>query len=138
MTLTAPVVETREVRAGTPVGYGESWSAPRHTALGLLPLGYADGLPRHASTRAKVLVRGRRRPVVGQISMDMTVVDLGEPVCPGEVATVFGPGDQGEPTAADWAAWAGTIEHEIVTGMGRRLRRTVLGAAGRPALRSLR
>jgi alanine racemase len=139
MTLTAPVVETRDVRAGTPVGYGESWSAPRATTLGLLPLGYADGLPRLASGRAEVLVRGRRRRVVGQISMDMAVVDLGaESVSPGEVATVFGPGDAGEPTVAEWAAWAGTIEHEIVTGLGRRLRRSVTVPAGRPVLRSLR
>ncbi|MBX6357049.1 MAG: alanine racemase [Micromonosporaceae bacterium] len=139
MTLTAPVIETRQVRAGTPVGYGASWSAPRATTLGLLPLGYADGLPRHASGRAEVLIRGRRRPVVGQISMDMTVIDLGdEPVHPGEVATVFGPGDAGEPTAAEWAAWAATIEHDIVTGLGQRLHRRVAAAAGRPVLRSLR
>jgi alanine racemase len=130
MTLTAPVVETRQVRAGTPVGYGHSWSAPRATTLGLLPLGYADGLPRRASGRAEVLVRGRRCPVVGRISMDMTVVDLGDaPVDPGEVVTVFGPGDAGEPTVAEWADWAGTIEHEIVTGLGRRLRRTAISAA---------
>jgi alanine racemase len=144
MRLTAPVVETRDVRAGTPVGYGQTWSAPRATTLGLLPLGYADGLPRLASGRAEVLVRGRRRPVVGRISMDMAVVDLGhEPVRPGELVTVFGPGDAGEPTVAEWAAWAETIEHDIVTGLGRRLRRTVTAAAaGRlalaPALGSLR
>jgi alanine racemase len=126
MTLTAPVIEVREVRAGTPVGYGQGWTTPRPTTLGLLPLGYADGLPRHASGRAEVLVTGRRRPLVGQISMDMSVVDLGdEPVRPGEVVTVFGPGDEGEPTVAEWAAWAGTIEHEIVTGLGRRLHRRV-------------
>ena len=62
--------------------------------------------------------------------MDMTVVDLGDaPVDPGEVVTVFGPGDAGEPTVAEWADWAGTIEHEIVTGLGRRLRRTAISAA---------
>jgi alanine racemase len=134
MTLTAPVVETREVPAGTPVGYGQSWSAPRATTLGLLPLGYADGLPRRASGCAEVLVRGRRRRLVGQISMDMSVVDLGdEPVRPGEVVTVFGPGDEGEPTVAEWADWGGTIDHEIVTGLGPRLHRRVT-----PLLRSVR
>lgn len=130
LTLTAPVVSVRRVRAGTPVGYGHTWTATAATHLGLLPLGYADGLPRSASGpdgRAEVLIRGRRRRVVGLISMDQAVVDLGDDaVAPGEVATVFGPGDDGEPTAADWAAWAGTIEHEIVTGVGRRVaRRTV-------------
>ena len=114
--------------AGTPVGYGDSWRAPYPTTLALLPVGYADGLPRAASGRAEVLLRGRRRPVVGVISMDQVVVDVGDDhVDLGEVATVFGPGRSGEPTAAEWAAWAGTIEHEIVTGIGARVR-PVIGA----------
>jgi alanine racemase len=124
MTLTAPVVSVRDVPAGTPVGYGHTWVAGRATRLALLPLGYADGLPRSASGRAEVLVRGCRRPVVGTISMDQVVVDVGTlPVRAGEVATVFGPGDAGEPTAAEWALWSGTIEHEIVTGIGARVSR---------------
>jgi alanine racemase len=139
MTLPAPVVSVRRVRAGTTVGYGHTWTAPGVTHLGLLPLGYADGLPRAASGRAEVLVRGRRRPVVGRLSMDQVVVDLGadaDAVEPGEIVTVFGPGDAGEPTVAEWAAWAGTIEHEIVTGIGRRVHRGV--RAPRPVtLRSL-
>lgn len=124
MTLTAPVVSVREVRAGTAVGYGHTWVAPRATRLALLPLGYADGLPRVASGRAEVLLAGRRCPVVGLVSMDQVVVDVGpRPVAVGDVATVFGPGDAGEPTVADWADWSGTIEHEIVTGIGGRVRR---------------
>ncbi|MBM7791272.1 alanine racemase [Tenggerimyces flavus] len=126
MTLQAPVVTVRRVRAGTPVGYGHTWTAPAATYLGLLPLGYADGLPLSASGTAHVALRGRRHPVVGRISMDQLVVDLGDdPVLPGEVATVFGPGDAGEPTVAEWATWAGTIEHEIVTRIGSRVRRRV-------------
>ncbi len=125
MTLSAPLVAVRRVRAGTSVGYGHTWSAPTATWLGLVPLGYADGLPRAASGAAEVLVRGRRRPVVGRISMDQTVVDLGDaPTGVGETVTVFGPGDAGEPTVAAWADWAGTIPHEIVTGLGRRVPRT--------------
>jgi len=123
LTLTAPLVSVRRVHAGTPVGYGHAWTAPESTELGLLPLGYADGLPRAASGRAEVLVRGRRRPLVGRISMDMAVVDLGQDGAEaGDRVTVFGPGADGEPTTAEWAAWAGTIEHEIVTGLGPRLR----------------
>lgn len=135
MTLTAPVVQVRRVRGGTPVGYGHTYRTPAATHLGLVPLGYADGLPRLASGRAEVLVRGRRRAVVGRISMDQLVVDLGErPVDVGETVTVFGPGDAGEPTVAEWAAWSETIEHEIVTGIGARVPRRI----GRPAhLRSL-
>jgi alanine racemase len=139
MTLTAPVVTVRRVRTGTAVGYGHTHTTDRSTYLGLLPLGYADGLPRAASGRAEVMVGGRRRPVVGRISMDQVVVDLGDdPVPPGEPVTVFGPGDAGEPTVADWAAWAETIEHEIVTGFGSRVRRRSLHVVPRTShLRSL-
>lgn len=135
-TLTAPLVTVRDVRGGTGVGYGHAWVAPRSTRLGLLPLGYADGLPRTASGRAEVLVAGVRRPLVGRLSMDMAVVDLGDLTVPlGAAATVLGPGDAGEPTLRDWADWSDTLEHEIVTGLGSRLARVV-----RPAttLRSLR
>jgi alanine racemase len=131
LTLTVPVVAVRRVRAGSPVGYGHSWTAPADTTLGLLPAGYADGLPRAASGQAEVMVRGRRCPVAGLISMDQTVVDLrGQQVHLGEKVTLFGPGTSGEPTVADWAAWAGTIEHEIVTGIGARVGRRVTGACG--------
>jgi alanine racemase len=130
MTLTAPVVQVRRVRAGTPVGYGHAHRTAAATHLGLVPLGYADGLPRLASGRAEVQVRGVRRPVVGRISMDQLVVDLGSRgVDPGETVTVFGPGAAGEPTVADWAAWAGTIEHEIVTGIGSRVERRTVAVA---------
>jgi alanine racemase len=124
MTLTAPVVTVRWVRAGTAVGYGHTWVAPAATHLASIALGYADGLPRGASGHAEVSVRSRRRRIVGRISMDQAVIDVGdEPVSPGETVTVFGPGEHGEPTVSDWAAWAGTIEHEIVTGIGARVRR---------------
>jgi alanine racemase len=130
LTLTAPVVAVRRVREGSPVGYGHCWAAPADTTLGLLPVGYADGLPRAASGHAEIMVRGRRCPVAGLISMDQTVIDLrSQQVHPGEAAIVFGPGTSGEPTVADWAAWAGTIEHEIVTGIGARVRRQITGAA---------
>ncbi|MFS8097479.1 alanine racemase [Lentzea alba] len=123
---TAPVVQVRRVDAGTGVGYGHSHVTERATTLALLPVGYADGLPRAASGRGEVWLAGRRRPVVGVISMDQVVVDVGDdPVLPGDEAVVFGPGDSGEPTAEDWAQWAGTIPHEIVTGIGARVRRAV-------------
>ncbi|MGW6705633.1 alanine racemase [Streptomyces sp. NPDC054956] len=131
MTLTAPVLTVRDVPAGTPVGYGHTWTAERPTRLAQVPLGYADGLPRTTSGRAEVLVRGRRRPVVGRISMDQIVVDVGEePVRSGEVVTLLGPGAGGEPTACDWAGWAGTLPHEILAtlGAGSRTVRRVLPA----------
>nr|WP_269329904.1 alanine racemase [Kineosporia babensis] len=133
LTLTTPLISVRTVRKGTGVGYGHSWVAPDTTRLGLIGLGYADGLPRAASNRAQVLVRGERRPLVGRISMDMAVIDLGTAEAgPGEPVTVFGPGGQGEPTIAEWASWAGTIEHEVMTGLGSRpVRRVRFAGPGR-------
>lgn len=123
--LEAPLVQVRRARAGSLVGYGHDHVLERDTWLGLLPLGYADGLPRAASGRAEVLVEGRRRPLVGLVSMDQSVVDLGDdPVATGTWATVFGDGSGGEPTPGDWARWSGTIEHEVLTGVGRRVART--------------
>lgn len=124
--LTAPVVQVRRVPAGTGVGYGHTHVTDRATNLALLPVGYADGLPRAASNRAQVVVAGRRCPVVGMISMDQLVVNLGDQQAdPDTEAVVFGPGDDGEPTVDDWAHWAGTIPHEIVTGIGHRVRRSI-------------
>lgn len=126
MTLTAPVVSVRDVPPGTSVGYGHTHVTARHTRLALLPLGYADGVPRAASGRAWIQVGGRRHRMVGLVSMDQLVVDVGTSgVEPGDVATVFGSGDHGEPTVQEWARWAGTIEHDIVTGIGRRVSRAL-------------
>lgn len=124
LSLTAPVVGTREIGAGTGVGYGLDHVAARPTNLALLPLGYGDGLPRAASERAEVTVRGRRRPLVGRFSMDMVVIDTGEDrLHLGETVTLFGRGHDGEPTVSDWARWSDTIAHEIVTRIGTRVAR---------------
>lgn len=131
LTLTSCVVSAREVAAGTGVGYGHDFVAPDRTHLALLPVGYADGLPRGASGRAEVFVRGRRRRLVGRFSMDMIVVDTGDDVLhPGERVTIFGPGDHGEPTVAEWADWSQTIEHDIVTRLGSRVPRIVRTSDG--------
>lgn len=124
--LTAPVVHSAVVPAGTPVGYGGTYRTPRSTHLSVLPLGYADGIPREVSPAAAVAVHGRRHPVVGRVSMDQVVIDTGaDHVPPGTTATVFGPGDEAAPTIHDWARWAGTIPHTIVTGIGPRVTRTL-------------
>lgn len=129
MTLTAPVVSTRDVPAGTPVGYRGAYTTSRATTLALLPIGYADGVPRTASGRAEILLNGSRRPIAGLVSMDQTIVDVGhDAVQPGDVATVMGPGDLGEPTVIEWADWAGTIAHEVMTGLGDRIPREILPA----------
>lgn len=124
LTLTAPVVVVRDVAAGTGVGYGHSYRTPAATRLALLPVGYADGIPCAAAGRASVLLSGRRCPVVGAVSMDQTVVDVGGlAVEPGDVAVVFGPGVDGAPTTAEWARWCGVPEHAVMTGIGPRVRR---------------
>ncbi len=138
LTLTAPVVSVRRVPRGSGVGYGHTYTTSSETTLALLPLGYGDGLPRTASGRAFVQLRGRRYPVVGLFSMDQIVVDVGDDgIQPGERATVFGPGTSGEPTVAEWADWAGTLEHDIVVGVGARVhrvdRRTIPAAAAASA-----
>jgi len=124
LSLTAPVVGSRVIGPGAGVGYGLDHVVDRRTTLALLPLGYGDGLPRAASERAEVQVRGRRRPLVGRFSMDMVVVDTGDDRLElGETVTFFGRGLDGEPTVHDWAGWADTIEHEIVTRIGTRVAR---------------
>jgi alanine racemase len=125
--LTAPVAHSAAVKAGTPVGYGGTYLTPRSTNLSVLPLGYADGIPREISPDASVEIHGRRYMVVGRVSMDQIVIDTGaDYVSPGTTATVFGPKDGVTPTIRDWARWAGTIPHTIVTGIGSRVKRTIV------------
>jgi alanine racemase len=134
--LSAPVLQVRQGRAGELVGYGHAHRLEHDTWLGLVGLGYADGIPGTVSPAGPAAlgtpglqVAGRRCPLVGQVSMDQVVVDLGRsPVALQTSAVVFGPGRCGEPTLADWVAWSGRRPHEIVTGLGRRITRTV-GAA---------
>ncbi|SMF15594.1 alanine racemase [Streptomyces sp. Amel2xC10] len=124
MTLTTPLALVKHVPGGHGVSYGHHYVTPGVTTLGLVPLGYADGVPRHASGTGPVLIGGKWRTAAGRIAMDQFVVDLGgdEPE-PGDEAVLFGPGDRGEPTAEDWAQAAGTIGYEIVTRIGGRVPR---------------
>lgn len=128
MTLTAPVALTKRVAAGQGVSYGHRWHAPGDTGLALVPLGYADGVPRAATNLGEVLLAGRRRRIAGTVCMDQFVVDVGEDrVEPGEEVILFGPGGRGEPTAQEWAERTGTISYEIVTRLGSRLPRVYIG-----------
>jgi alanine racemase len=126
MTVTTRVVAVRSVAAGEGVGYGHAWCALTATRLALIPLGYADGVPRTVGKRARMLIGDTRVAVVGRISMDQTILDVGElPVRVGDAVTMFGDGGDGAPTVQDWADWADTIPHEILTGIGGRvIRRT--------------
>jgi alanine racemase len=124
MTVRTAVILTRRVPAGTGVSYHHTHTTARPTTLALIPMGYADGLPRGVDGRAEVLLGGRRCPIVGRVSMDQAVVDAGDlPVRVGDPVVVLGPGGHGEPTAAEWAGWAATNPHEILTGIGARVAR---------------
>lgn len=131
MTLTARVALTKKVPAGTGVSYGHRYFTPGATTLALVPLGYADGVPRAAGNVAEVLVRGVgtsvRRTISGAVCMDQFVVDLRaesvDAFVAGDEVVLFGPGDQGEPTAQQWADALGTIAYEIVARIGSRVPR---------------
>ncbi len=128
MTAVARVATVKRVPAGQGVSYGHTFTTTRPTTLVDVPVGYADGVPRHASNAGEVLLRGHRRPIAGRVCMDQVVVDAGDlPVECGDEVLVFGPGDRGEPTAEDWARAAGTISYEIVTRYGPRMPRVYTG-----------
>lgn len=129
MELAATVVALRRVDVGAGVSYGYQHRAERPTTLALVPLGYADGIPRIVSGRgAEVAIGGRRHPVVGRVAMDQIIVDVGDaPVAVGDRAIVWGDPATGAPSAEEWAGWAGTIGYEIVTRVGPRVPRIAVG-----------
>jgi alanine racemase len=114
--------------AGSPVSYGGTHVTSRETPVGVLPLGYADGYPRHASNRAQVLVRGRGCPVIGVVCMDHTMVDLGPApdARVGEEVVLVGRQGDARITANQLAQWAGSVVHEVPTVIGKRVRRVYL------------
>ncbi|MEU3820313.1 alanine racemase [Streptomyces sp. NPDC030392] len=131
MRLSASVASVKQAPPGLGISYGHHYVTERETHLALVPLGYADGVPRHASGRGPVLLGGAVRTVAGRVAMDQFVVDLGDDtVEPGARAVLFGPGDDGEPTAEDWARAADTIAYEIVTRVGSRVPRVHLHERG--------
>ena len=143
MRLEAELVLTKAVPAGQGVSYAHAYVTGRETMLGVVPLGYSDGIPRHASGApgpagadggsgtlgAPVQVGGRRLGVAGRVCMDQFVIDLGPGAreVAGDTVVLFGSGADGEPTAEDWARAADTISYEIVTRLGARVPRVYIG-----------
>lgn len=128
MTLRGRAAAVKRVPAGRGVSYGHTYVTERETTLVDVPLGYGEGVLRTASGRARLGVAGTQVPVAGRICMDQLVADVGDlPVRRGDLVTLFGPGDDGEPTAQDWAEAAGTIAYEVVTRLGGRIVRTYRG-----------
>ena len=135
MSVRARLALVKRVPARQGVSYGHRYVTDRPTDLGLVPLGYADGVPRHGSggdgaPGAPVLAAGRIRTVAGRVCMDQFMIDLGDSGArAGDEVVLFGDGGAGEPTAQDWADACGTISYEIVTRFGPRLPRTYAGTA---------
>jgi len=133
MTVRAPLALTKSIAAGESVSYGQTWTAAQSTTVGLVPVGYGDGVPRLGSNVLEVAIEGRRRPLRGRVCMDQFVVDLGgDRPAEGTEVVLFGPGDHGEHTAEDWARACGTIGYEIVTRIGGRLVRRYVGVTEEP------
>ena len=125
MRLKAKLHLVKAVKAGVSVGYGGTDITKSDTKLGVVTLGYADGVPRNANNLAGVFVDGKRAPLIGRVSMDQFVVDLGiySSAKTGDEVIVFGDGSSGEYTADEWAKASGTINYEIVTRIGSRVPR---------------
>jgi alanine racemase len=130
MRLVANLSLVKDAPAGQGISYGHTYTTSTDTRLGLVPMGYADGIPRHASNAGPVQVAGQRYSVAGRVCMDQFVLDLGaqSPAAAGDEAVLFGVGAEGEPTAQDWAVAAGTINYEVVTRLGARVPRVYVGA----------
>lgn len=128
MRVAVDVSLVKEVPLGQGVSYGHTYTTAGATRVALLPIGYADGVPRAASSLGPILLAGTRLTISGRVCMDQIVLDIGDlPVSPGDEAVLFGDALRGEPTAQEWAAASGTIDYEIVTRMSGRLPRTYVG-----------
>lgn len=127
MTLSAPVISVKRAVAGGGVSYGFDFLCETDTTLALVPLGYGDGVPRHASNRGPVSINGVLGKVAGRVAMDQIVVDMGDaPVSVGDRAILFGVESELSgpvPSAEDWADAADTVNYEIVTRIGNRVER---------------
>jgi alanine racemase len=119
------LVVVRTIDAGDPVGYGLTYHAPRRMQIGVVPLGYADGVPRALSNKGSVLIDGKRCPIIGRIAMNMFFVDLSH-VPNAHVSskvTLLGSQNSQEISADDWAAWTDSINYEVVTRLPSTLAR---------------
>jgi alanine racemase len=124
MELSAEIVSVKRVPRESGVSYGYTYRTGAETTLALVPLGYADGIPRSASSVAPVSINGETYRISGRVAMDQFVVDVGDAdVAVGDRAILFGDPANGVPSADDWAEAAGTINYEIVTRIGPRVTR---------------
>ncbi len=127
MTLRTRVVNLRQIEAGTAVGYAATYSAARRTRIATLAIGYADGVPVATSGRGSVLIRGRRHPIAGRVSMDFVAVDIGDAAVEiGDEAILFGTGQGTQLLVEEAAAAADTHAYELLVRIGQRVPREYL------------
>jgi alanine racemase len=127
MSLKTRVVAMRDTPAGTPLGYSAGFVTRQPSRIATLSAGYADGLRRHLSNQGYALVRGRRAPLVGVVSMDLTLVDVTAipDAAVGDIATLLGEDGRERITAEQVATQCGTIAYEVLCGVGKRVPRVV-------------
>ncbi|HUJ08367.1 MAG TPA: alanine racemase [Streptosporangiaceae bacterium] len=131
MTVRTHLVQVKRVAPGTGVSYGHRYVTADHAFLGLVPLGYHEGIPRAGANTVQVLVRGSRLTISGTVCMNQCVVDAGDlPIEAGDEVILFGPGDRGEPTAQEWADAMGTISYDVVTRFTAKIPRSYCGVTG--------
>jgi alanine racemase len=125
LALRSVVTHVKTVETGATVGYGSLWRAPGKARIATVAIGYADGVHRARANRGHVLVRGRRAPLVGMVSMDAITLDVTEVpgVQAGDVATLIGQDGDQRITAEEAATWSGTISYEVLTSIGPRVER---------------
>lgn len=129
MTLTADLAVAKRIPAGQGLSYGHVYVTSQDTTVGLVPMGYADGIPRNATNVGPVSLGGLRHTIAGRVCMDQFVIDLGPSSVAkaGDPVTLFGTGESGGPTAQDWADATGTISYEIISRIGSRVPRVYVG-----------
>ena len=121
------IVFLKKVPKGTGISYGRTFVTARESDIATLPIGYADGIPRAASNRGAVLVRGKRCPIVGRVTMDHIMIDVtGLRAEVGDDVILIGEQDGAALTADDWAQWSETISYEIVCGISKRVPRRMV------------
>jgi alanine racemase len=122
---TAPLVGVREIPKGQGVGYSHTWNAPRDSRIGLVPIGYADGYARLLSNRSSMIVAGKKAPVIGRVSMDMTTIDLTDipQANLGDEVIIIDNDPLSSASAYELAKLAETIPYEILCRIGPRVRR---------------
>ena len=127
VSLHSRLIGVRDIQPGRTIGYGRNFKTDKPMRMGLVALGYNDGLPWRLSNTGYLFLRGKRAPIVGNVCMDVTMIDLTDipAATVGDDVVVYGSGEFGEPTVPEVARWADTIPYEVLCRTSARVRRIV-------------